>query len=167
MKEVPRILPDHGSMSVLSVEGNRKASPTPARGRPTMGNWEGGSGTPPGAATKEKGRRSGSSWTKRLGCPALPLPPALLPQGLQAWEQCWYSSYAVSSSCWDKSQACKSTFEGVGRRKGLLSNHQKARCLSSRCSHSADGRATSGLIIIPFSTSLVSIASPEKYFQAL
>lgn len=78
-----QILPDHGSVSVLSVKGNRQASPTsstPARGRSTLGDREGGSGTRAqaeegGAATKEQGRRLGSSWTKRSAAPPFPSLP--------------------------------------------------------------------------------------------
>lgn len=90
-----------------------------------------------GTATEEKGRRSGISGTK--------CPPSCPPSLPGAPEPLWYSRYAVLLG---QEPSWRSTFWG------------------GSCKGSADVRATSGLIFTPFSTSLVSPASPE-YFQAL
>lgn len=116
LTKVPRLLPDSGQL--LDSECgrvNRQASPAaPVQVRKeAQGRCQGCAPQRTGVATKEKGRRFSISWTRRPG-PPRPAPPSP-PQGLQACERPWYSSYAVTLG---QEPSLKSTSRGVGRCKG-------------------------------------------------
>lgn len=105
---------------------------------------EGGSGKRPGvwtakegAATKEKGRRVGLSWTKGpgLACPGPPSAAVSSHSGIQAMQ-----------SCWDKSQTGKVPSRGR-ETQGKPSDHHEALAVPLGLS-----AAASGLMVTPFST---------------
>lgn len=86
--------------------------------------------------------------------PPRPAPPSP-PQGLQACERPWYSSYAVMLG---QEPSLKSTSRGVGRCKG--------RQKPSPSPGSADVRATPGSLLC-HSRRVWSLLLPREHFQAL
>lgn len=123
---------------------------------------EGGSGKRPGvwtakegAATKEKGRRVGLSWTKGpgLACPGPPSAAVSSHSGIQAMQ-----------SCWDKSQTGKVPSRGR-ETQGKPSDHHEALAVPlglCRCQQLHRGSWSHHFQQAPISTD-----SPEQYFQPL
>lgn len=145
----------HGSFSILSMEGltdKRHPLPLCRSGRRLRAT--------PGVCMAED-RRSHQGERKevqhlldRVSWPPRPAPPSP-PQGLQACEQPWYSSYAVVLG---QEPSLKSTSEGVGRCEG--------RQKPSPCPGSADVRATPGSLLC-HSQRVWSLLLPREHFQAL